>query len=320
MIRKIVKPILRTASIFALLCCVFTSQYAFAEAKTSWWNKWFGKAPPAPKEAKKEPKAPDLVDTSKQEKLEPKPQKQEEYTKKQTQPQEKHIPKQTAVAKETSNKPKKQKTKTSSKSTSKMKNYVRADVVIAIPTQNISGFHGKKPDHDVGGSLGLGRIFTDRIRGDITATFNQYLYKTGPGNQNGKEYNHLTSVVFMTNGYFHLTKDKMLTSHITKISPYLMAGIGIAVNKIDDWTNEVPNNFRHLGDTSQNFAWQVGAGALFKIKDNIDADLMYKYADLGRTITKNFQSVDMGVNWTRTNDQKKCLRVHEISVGIFFKL
>lgn len=202
----------------------------------------------------------------------------------------------------------------------KMKDYIRADAVLAIPTQKVAGFHSEKPSHDIGASIGLGRIFTDRIRGDITATFNQYLYSTGPGSQKGQEHNHLTSLSFMTNGYFHLTKDKKLTVHVTKISPYLMAGIGMTFNKLDDWSDEVPGSHRHLGDTSQNFAWQVGIGVLFNIGNNIDADLMYKYVDLGRTKTKNRQSDNMGTDWETTNVQSKYLRVHEISIGIFFTL
>lgn len=334
------------AVLLTALCC-FWSAPQHANAETSWWERRSGEYEPNSKQvvqnspveanmpeesylpvsdssstealAAKNNNSVELQSNSKQNTLkasESKPQQNAVEAKKVNHTRDM----QATNVKKQKTKPKKRKSKKSKHKEFEPQNYIRADVIVSIPSEKIAGFHLKKPDHDIGGGFGLGRIFTDRIRADVTASFSRYLYRAGPGSQDGKEHNKLTSLVFMANGYYHLTKGKSITVHVTDITPYVMGGIGFAINKVDDWTDEVPFNFRHLGASSQNFAWQVGIGALFKIKNNINADLMYRYADLGKTKTKNLQSINNGLTWTRTSDQSQCARMHEISIGIFFKL
>ena len=72
--------------------------------------------------------------------------------------------------------------------------------------------------------------------------------------------------------------------------PFLLAGIGVAWNKMDNWTRTNAANITQPtrefgGDTSTEFAWTLGAGVSWDVgKTNagpIKLDLMYQYFDLG---------------------------------------
>jgi len=61
------------------------------------------------------------------------------------------------------------------------------------------------------------------------------------------------------------------------VTPYLGAGLGLAVVSVE---YEVPGVFTY-SETKANFAWNIGAGAAWKISDSAALDLGYRYADFG---------------------------------------
>ena len=72
--------------------------------------------------------------------------------------------------------------------------------------------------------------------------------------------------------------------------PFLLAGVGVAWNKMDNWTRTRASNIARPtrtfeGDTNTEFAWTLGVGISWdigKIKSGpIKLDLMYQYFDLG---------------------------------------
>ena len=71
--------------------------------------------------------------------------------------------------------------------------------------------------------------------------------------------------------------------------PFLSAGIGMAWNKMGDWTRTNAASSRPSrtfeGDTNTDLAWTLGAGVSWNVGKNssgpIKLDLMYQYFDLG---------------------------------------
>ncbi len=73
------------------------------------------------------------------------------------------------------------------------------------------------------------------------------------------------------------------------IQPYLLAGVGMAWNKMGDWTRTNAASSRPSrtfeGDTNTDLAWTLGAGVSWNVGKNrsgpIKMDLLYQYFDLG---------------------------------------
>lgn len=72
--------------------------------------------------------------------------------------------------------------------------------------------------------------------------------------------------------------------------PFLLAGVGIAWNKMGDWTRTRTSNITRPtrtfeGDTNTEFAWTLGVGLSWNVGKSksgpIKVDLMYQYFDLG---------------------------------------
>ncbi|WP_417671119.1 outer membrane protein [Roseibium sp.] len=84
-----------------------------------------------------------------------------------------------------------------------------------------------------------------------------------------------------------------LMNYDSPISPFVTGGIGVAFNKMDDWTrtsNEVaPTRLTRTfeGDTSTEFAWSIGGGVsadldkLFGFERPVKLDLTYRYLNAG---------------------------------------
>ena len=63
------------------------------------------------------------------------------------------------------------------------------------------------------------------------------------------------------------------------IVPYVTGGLGCSSNRIKSATMGTPeaNFFTISGKTTNNFAWQLGAGVLLSATKNIDVNLSYKF-------------------------------------------
>jgi opacity protein-like surface antigen len=98
-----------------------------------------------------------------------------------------------------------------------------------------------------------------------------------------EEYNGLTSTPeagdekwtysiqsYMLNGFADFNAE-------SKISPFLMAGIGIASINNKERTPADSFGVTRTGTSNGVFAWQVGAGVGVKASDNVTVDLSYRY-------------------------------------------
>jgi opacity protein-like surface antigen len=76
---------------------------------------------------------------------------------------------------------------------------------------------------------------------------------------------------YMVNGYADFNDEN-------KISPFLMAGIGIAnIQNKEKYPAELVGGTTVTGTSNGVFAWQVGAGVGVKASDNVTIDLAYRY-------------------------------------------
>ena len=96
-----------------------------------------------------------------------------------------------------------------------------------------------------------------------------YNGETGAPEEEGEKWTYSIQS-YMVNGFADFNDEN-------KISPFLMAGIGIA--NIQNKEQGPPDDFgvTVTGTSNGVFAWQAGAGVGVKASDNITIDLAYRY-------------------------------------------
>ena len=121
------------------------------------------------------------------------------------------------------------------------------------------------------------------------------------------------------NTYFDITDYK-------GVVPYVTAGIGVARNKLSAF-EKVDSNLLSKGlegksrygetetkykDTKTDFAWNVGAGALYKVNSDVAVDLSYRYKDAGEVSAKKEHAEEGDKKYTAK------LKSHNITFGVVY--
>lgn len=83
-----------------------------------------------------------------------------------------------------------------------------------------------------------------------------------------------------------LLDGKLLYTIKERFHPYLLAGIGAAFNRADDYDTNVPFNLTftrvYKAHTTTSFSYAAGLGIDADITDHLRAGIGYRYADLGK--------------------------------------
>ena len=204
------------------------------------------------------------------------------------------------------------------------KNYIRLDVGYSHLLNRLSSNHDKHEIKVFLGSLGVGYIVNSHFRTDVTATY-RGKYKYRSRNTSGSESQDIHSSALMINGYWHPINSYRCHRRLRKLksfSPYLMAGIGYAINTSDNhYVTSTSRTQVLLGRKKENLAWQVGGGVLLNMSKNINLDFSYRYTDLGNTST---YGVVVGVPATVNSlglykPVKSHLNIHEFIMGMHIK-
>lgn len=159
---------------------------------------------------------------------------------------------------------------------------------------------------------GVGYKFDPNFRTDFTLNFlPTTTTKTSFDNVNKSPVSYkgkLSSFAGMINAYYDIN------SFGDMVVPYIGAGFGLAKNnyKISNAykssstvQDEVETDKSKAG---AQFAWQVGAGTLVKIADNVNLKIGYRYMDFGKVKLKSDSSL------------KSNVRAHQFIGGVQFSL
>lgn len=149
--------------------------------------------------------------------------------------------------------------------------------------------------HDIGNSwlwgLGVGYRFTPLLRADISYDKrNNFEYdKTFVTSDRHREFD-ITDQTLMANLY--LDANGINCVNFGRFDPYIGAGIGVARNAGTDFTSSMPSTGAILGspsntisaydDSINHFAWQFTLGSAISLAKNWDADIGYRYVDIGK--------------------------------------
>lgn len=133
----------------------------------------------------------------------------------------------------------------------------------------------------------------------------------------------LRSTAFMVSGYIDLVSALGQTQG--RFSPYVSAGAGVSHNRIDQMDYAFPTlgpGDRTLvpAGESTNFAWSVGAGISYEIREGLTADLGYRYFDRGTVNTDvgDIRVIRAGVpdNFIEIGGTKAALRTNEVTFSL----
>lgn len=129
--------------------------------------------------------------------------------------------------------------------------------------------------NSIGYTGGVGYQFLPALRGDVTFTYRPNLNVSVQDNVPETGRGSLRNYTVMANLYLDIDYFNL------PMVPYFMGGIG------SSWFNGYNNlnwpvvQINEYGQTSQNFAWQIGAGVAYKICDNFLIDFNYQFISLG---------------------------------------
>jgi len=188
--------------------------------------------------------------------------------------------------------------------------YIRAELGIAMPVY--SGAFWLPPDYGrfddvpqvffdlsgenaLGGAFAVGRDYMNGFRWDVSLTVLGSQVVSGPWSYTvpSTEGPHASiettvhSSVVMANAFYSPLNNQ---HNISKLQPFITAGIGIANNEVGDWTrissdpdNRTERTFE--GASTSSFAWTIGGGVAWEVGEiqnrPIMFDVTYRYLNLG---------------------------------------
>ncbi len=163
--------------------------------------------------------------------------------------------------------------------------YTDVDANLAYSDEGVSEKYNIG-DKGLGGALAIGAK-ADLPYGSIRAEL-EYSKKADSKKSYTEFYGDKYSTkietqTYMINAYYDFDTG-------TKITPYVMGGIGYAKLKAKDqyWSEEYGKSL--LNKTK--FAWQIGAGASYNINNHLSVDAGYRYIDYGNAAAS--ETVDLG--------------------------
>ncbi|MEM6460754.1 MAG: outer membrane beta-barrel protein [Pseudomonadota bacterium] len=133
------------------------------------------------------------------------------------------------------------------------------------------------------------------------------------------------STALMVNGYVDLLS--AFGQDTSPFSPYLSAGVGVSYNRIGQMDYAFPTlgpGDRTLvpSGSSTDFAWSVGAGISYEIRQGLSVDLGYRYVDRGTINTDpgDIRVIRAGVpdNFIAIGGTEADFTTNEVTLGLRF--
>lgn len=156
-------------------------------------------------------------------------------------------------------------------------------------------------------SVGAGYQFNDIFRTDLNIQYRK------PKTEKSIRVNNSQLQTCMLNGYVNLTDSADSTI------PYVFAGIGYGVNKLNSFIKTADSyTLQVTGKTSKQTVWNVGLGAMFSMTDQLNLDISYRYADLGK-LKGDKVKVTEGGSVAFIDFVPVKLKAHEVMAGLVYK-
>jgi opacity protein-like surface antigen len=161
---------------------------------------------------------------------------------------------------------------------------------------------------------GIGWRFSPNFRIDGTLGYRGF-YELDDSDGFPSTFNaDITSWALMANAYYDF--------NLAWGRPYLGAGLGVAVNKIDPISNTVSipgaSTFTLPGGTTTGVAWSIMAGVTFQLSPTMSLDVGYRYIDLGKIESDAGNATTTGPFVIPVSGLTGNLRAHELMVGLRF--
>lgn len=136
--------------------------------------------------------------------------------------------------------------------------------------------------------IGAGYRFNSLIRTDITYSQRDNFEhdKTAYFNTDAvRQTFDIKNKTLMANAYFNFNGLKNSTSW--KLDPFVGFGLGYAWNEVENYKEQGPTalTFNYRKKKHNNFAWQLSLGITAHISKHLDADLGYRYLNIGKITT-----------------------------------
>ncbi|MCE0722714.1 outer membrane protein [Legionella resiliens] len=165
-----------------------------------------------------------------------------------------------------------------------------------------------------GYSLGVGYRFNPFFRTDFRVQGLPDIHFSVTDDGNETAHGRINTYTYMINGYLSYPLNQ-------RVEPYLGGGVGAATSKTNTifWPLAVQHEF---GRTITRFAWQVGAGSLFRVTEHLDVDINYSYLTIGQT-TNSGQYDTIASNGVPANGAPtRFLRVYsnQLSFGLNYRV
>ncbi len=90
------------------------------------------------------------------------------------------------------------------------------------------------------------------------------------------------SRIFLVNGYFHFKGER----GAGLFDPYMGAGIGLAVNRFEGVSSQIPTTSATVSDSDDtDWAFKLGGGLMYWMTDSFSVDLSVSYTNAGSVTT-----------------------------------
>ncbi|MDP3704991.1 MAG: outer membrane beta-barrel protein [Legionellaceae bacterium] len=160
------------------------------------------------------------------------------------------------------------------------------------PTRDITGPFG----HSVAYGVALGYYFMPMFRAEVAynirPNFEYNQTRSDPATDRQRDFD-INNQTAMFSAYLNILDLNVFEKiHLGPWDPYVGVGIGSSWNKTGQLnattvsTGEVRAN-PIAGDETTNFSWQLMAGTLFDVKNNLSLEVGYRYVNIGRIAVSN---------------------------------
>ena len=146
-------------------------------------------------------------------------------------------------------------------------------------------------------SSSIGYKYSPNLRWDINITYlpdwNIDLSGNNSLSHPASLKTSMSSLSTSLNGYYDFTN-----LAIENTIPYITAGIGVNINKINNADYFIDKNFigKYSAGKTNNFLWKIGLGARHKINDSLLLNLSYKFVNLGKVRSNTGYMVQHSLN------------------------